>query len=284
MKKISIIIICSILFINILTMNVNAADEVCKASISSDKTELGKGDIVTINVLISNITNTAGIGQFSGILEYSDDVFELVTEEDESIKVDYPEFANYSILYSGRQDSDTTIENPWNMILVKQGTQNGFVASADTKFSDDVKPVKQGESQTVGKIKLKVKDNATATTTKITLTEMVAFELENSSSSSGNEELTGNKMSDVTLNLTIKETSANTEKPSNLNGNNTNEKNNNGNTWTGNQNNIQSPKQDDNKAKSNVPYTGIEDIIPILLIVSVISISSYVAYRKYKDI
>ena len=109
MKKISIIIICSILFINILTMNVNAADEVCKASISSDKTELGKGDIVTINVLISNITNTAGIGQFSGILEYSDDVFELVTEEDESIKVDYPEFANYSILYSGRQDSDTTI-------------------------------------------------------------------------------------------------------------------------------------------------------------------------------
>lgn len=282
MKKISIIIIYSILFITILTMNVNAADEVCKASISSDKTELETGDTVTINVLISNITNTAGIGQFSGILEYSEDVFELVTEEDESIKADYPEFINYPILYSGRQDSDTIIENPWYMILVKKETQNGFVASVDTKFSEDVMPVKQGESQIVGRIRLKVKENATANTAKITLTEMEAFELENSSSSSG--DLIGNKMSDSTLNLTIKATAGNTETPNTSAVNNINEKNNNGSTSIVKQNNTQSTKQDDNKAKSNVPYTGVEDIVPILIIVLTISILSYIAYRKYKDI
>lgn len=282
MKKISIII-CSIIFITtILTMNVNAADEVCKVSITPDETELEAGDTVTINVMMSNISNTAGIGQFSGILEYSEDVFELVTEEDESINADYPELTDYPILYSGRQDSDTTIENTWYMILVKKETQNGFVSSVDTKFSEDVTPVKQGESQVVGKIKLKVKDNTTATTAKITLTEMKAFELENSSSTSG--DLIGNSMADATVNLTIKETEENTETPDTSEENNTNEKNNNGNTSTVKQNNTQSQKQDDNKAKRNVPYAGMKDIVPILLIVLTISILSYFAYRKYKDI
>lgn len=269
MKKISIIIACVILFIIILTVRVNAVDEACKISISADKTELKKGDTVTINVLISNVTTTSGIGSFYGILDYPEDIFEIIPDEDESIKADYEEYTDYSILYSGRQDDDITIENPWYMILVKEENENGFIASVDSEFLEDIEPVKQGESQIVGRIKLKVKDNVASTTTaKIALTEMKAFELGDSNDSSEDEDLTENELSDATLNLTIKGTSEN----SGISNQNQNQ----------NQNSNQ--KQEDNKAKSNVPYTGIEDIIPVVLIIIIIAILSYIGYRKYKDI
>lgn len=268
MKKISIIIACVIFFIIILTVRVNAVDEACKISISADKTELKKGDTVTINVLISNVTTTSGIGSFYGILDYPEDIFEIIPDEDESIKADYEEYAeytDYSILYSGRQDDDITIENPWYMILVKEENENGFIASVDSEFLEDIEPVKQGESQIVGRIKLKVKDNVASTTTaKIALTEMKAFELGDSNDSSEDEDLTENELSDATLNLTIKGTAEN--------------------SGTSNQNQNSNQKQDDNKAKSDVPYTGIEDIIPVILIIIIIAILSYIGYRKYKDI
>ena len=40
----------------------------------------------------------------------------------------------------------------------------------------------------------------------------------------------------------------------------------------------------DNKASNNVPYTGIEDTIPIIFILIVIATLAYINYRKYKNI
>lgn len=264
MKKISIIIICVILFMSILTIKVNATEEICKISISADKTELKKGDIVTINVLVSDVKNTEGIGVFYGILEYPENIFEVVFEEDESLIGDYEEYAEDSILYSGRKDQSNTIKNPWYMILIKEGTENEILASLDTEFSDDIETVKPGNNQIVGKIKLKVKDNVTENTAKITLTEMQAFEsLDNIDS------LEDGEVTDATMNLTIKVESENSnEENSNSNQENNNQKN----------------KQEENKAKSNVPYTGIEDIIPVVFIMAMITWFAYINYKKYKDI
>lgn len=150
------------------------------------------------------------------------------------------------------------------MILIKEGTENEILASLDTEFSDDIETVKPGNNQIVGKIKLKVKDNVTENTAKITLTEMQAFEsLDNIDS------LEDGEVTDATMNLTIKVESENSnEENSNSNQENNNQKN----------------KQEENKAKSNVPYTGIEDIIPVVFIMAMITWFAYINYKKYKDI
>lgn len=273
MKKIGITILCIILFMNVLTIKVNAATEPCKVSISADKTELKAGDTVTINVLVSNVTTTSSIGIFYGILNYSEDLLEIVPEEDESFIADYEEYKEYPILYSGRQDEDSTTENPWYMLLAEENGEKGFIASLDTEFTENEEAIKQGDSQIIAKIKFKVKEDITKTSTaKISLTEIRAVE-----SGDASDDLDEKEISDATMNLTVKVESENSnEEDSNSNSNsysNSNKKDNN-----------QKNKQEENKAKSNVPYTGIEDVIPVIFILVIITLFAYINYKKYKDI
>lgn len=269
MKRKSIIIASLFLFVILLTTKVNAADEACKISLSADKTTVEQGDTVTINVLISNVTKSTGIGQFYGILEYPENIFEPVLDDDTSIKSDYTEYANYSILYSGRQDD--TNKNPWYIVLVKQGNQNGFLASMDTKFSSDsngAKEIKPGESQIIGKIKLKVKDSVTGTTTKVLLSDMEVFGPETTGDTT-TDTPKGDAISDASISLTIKEpTKDGTPIVSDIP--------------------KSEVKQNQNKnaniASNEVPYTGIEDTIPVIFILAIISVLAYINYKKYKNI
>lgn len=269
MKKIGITILCLILFINALTIKVNAASEVCKLNISADKTELKAGDTVTINVLVSNVTTTSSIGIFYGILNYSEDLLEIVPEEDESFIADYEEYKDYPILYSGRQDEDSTTENPWYMLLAEENGEKGFIASLDTVFTEDAEQIKQGDSQIIAKIKFKVKEDITKTSTaKISLTEIRAVE-----SGDASDDLDEKEISDATMNLTVKVESGNSNEENSNSGSNSDKKDSN-----------QQNNQEENKAKSSVPYTGIEDIMPIILTILVIAILSCVYCVKYKDI
>lgn len=270
MKRKSIIIICLFLFIVLLATTVNAADEACKISLSADKTTLEQGDTVTINILMSNVIKTDGISQYYGMLEYSEDIFEIILDDDASIKADYEEYTDYSILYSGRQDSDNTIKNPWYMILVKQEDKNGFVGSVDTKFSSTVQPVKSGESQIIGKIKLKVKSNATGTTAKISLKDMEVFGAD-STNDSTTDTPKGDAISDASINLTIKEqTKDGTTSIKNIEENKNKQ--------------IETKNQSANIASNEAPYTGIEDTIPVIFILAIIALFAYINYKKYKNI
>lgn len=263
MKKRNIVMICLAFALILFTTTVNAANEPCKISLSADKTTLAPGDTVTLNLTISNVTKTNGISQFYGVLDFSDDIFEVVPDDDESIIADYSDYEGYTVLYSGRQDDSAL--NPWYIVYVEEEGQKGIIASVDTEYSNTVQAVKSGSSQVVGKIKLKVKDSATGTVAKIALTDMEAFEESSDSSTDGDTEDTA--VSDTSVSFTLE---GGTEEPTQI--------------QTRTENKTQNKIENDNKSNNNVPYTGIEDTIPVIFILAIIAILAYINYRKYKNI
>lgn len=272
MKKINIIISVFIMVIIMLITKVNAADEACKITISADKTNLKSGDIVTVNLLMSDINKSTGIARIGGILEYSEDIFEIITEEDDELEEALvgTELEGYdiSVLYNGENDEDSTIKNPWYVLVIKEN--NGSIIYAST-LADP-----QKESQIIGKIKFKVKDDVAETPAEISLTEMEAWDAE----TIANNEETGFEVSETSVVLMVNETSSSGQKD--------------GGTQTGNEKkddeknkqiqNIKNKETSDNIANNNVPYTGIEDTIPVIFILAIIALFAYINYKKYKNI
>lgn len=265
MKKRNVILLFFIVILIALTTNVMAEDEACKITMSADKTTVKSGDIVTVNLLMSNINKSTGIARFGGILEYPEDIFEIVYEEDEELKeaLEETELAEYdiSILYNGKKDTDLTIKNPWYVLNVKENGGNLIMAST---LADP-----QKSSQIVGRIKFKVKENVDETPAEILLTEMEALDAETIANNGEN----GFKVSESSIVLTVNGTSS-SEQPSNP----PTEKN------VQVVQNIQNKPTNDNRANNDVPYTGIEDTIPVIFILAIISILAYINYRKYKNI
>ncbi len=125
----------------------------------------------------------------------------------------------------------------------------------------------QIESQIVGKIKLKVKEQANSGTAII---KLVGTEVSDSESLSGETEPYSISDSEIKLQITASS------------------------QITGNQNQIgnetdnkikpQNKVQTENKATGEAPYTGAEDYIPFVFIGIIISVMAYINYKKYKNI
>ena len=86
-KSIKIFLIMVIFFVLAVNNSIYAVEEdVCKVEISANKTNLKAGDTVEISVKVSNITLENGITYIIGQLDYSQDVFEIVYEDDSVIE------------------------------------------------------------------------------------------------------------------------------------------------------------------------------------------------------
>lgn len=276
MKKRNIIIALLILFIALLITTVNAADEACLISATADKTTLNPGDTVTIKLIMSNVKKTDGISQFIGVLDFSDDIFEIVPDNDESLKADYQAYSNYDILYSGRQNEEE--QNPWYTVYVKEEEQKGIFSSVDTAFSNNIQSVKPGDSKTVGEIKLKVKDSAKGTTT-IKITDMEVYDKNSADTNNGSSE--GDKISDAAVTLTINEKTS-TSGTTTVGTQGTTQQQNQQSQAQGST--IQKQNTTDNKAKNDVPYTGAKEEISAIVIVLLITVLAYIKYNKYKNV
>ena len=184
---------------------------------------------------------------------------------------------NMSILYTGEKDTDTTVKNPWYVLHVKENEQNGIFAST---LSDP-----QKTSQIVGRIKFKVKQNIEETPAEILIKDMEAFDADAISSGA----TSGDKVTDASVILTVNGTSGNGQQNNNGQTNN-NQSNNTESGDTKNQikntqvKNIENRNKNDNRANNDVPYTGIEDTIPVIFILAVIALLAYINYRRYKNI
>lgn len=269
MKKFIQIILCFIINLLLFTTYVNAESDACKLTLSADKTTLKPGDVVTITLKISDITKSSGIAQIISKLDYSEDIFEpiKVTDKDLEETLAETELKDATLLYSGLANSDSSIKNPWYFLQVKKNGNKGFYAStaADPQI----------ETQVLGKMKLKVKNNASTTTTKVALKEIEAYDAQGISNPENAQTF---PVKDSSIELKI---SSSSNEPTNSN-NNTSRNNtskNNTNTTTNNNANISN-----NTANTNVPHTGVENFAPIIIIAIIISIISYFAYEKYKNV
>lgn len=254
MKK-NIKILLSFLMCLLLLMTCVNAEEACKISLSANKTTLKPGDEVTITLLMSNVAKQSGIIDFLSILEYPDEVFELVYEENEELKAELEgtEFEGTGIVYYGETDTDTTIKNPWMLLCIEAEGEKGIYG---TSLADP-----QIETQIVGKIKLKVKEGVKTQNVEVSLIDTEVLDAET-------EDETRFEILDSTLSLKIQGTTTPTT-PVEENKNNTV------------QNQV---KNIANQADKDVPYTGIQETFPIIAIILTIGILAYINYKKYKDI
>ena len=279
MRKIIKSIIYFLIFIVLFTTSVKAEEEACKITLSADKTTLSSGEEVTLTLFMSNVSKESGIANFISVLNLSDDIFEIVLVEDEELSeaLEGSEFEGCDILYSGYNDTDTTIKNPWYLLYLETEGSKGLYAStaADAQMEDQI----------VGKIKLKVKEDVQATQTTISIVGTEVFDLEAILNAETTGDLVGYEIADSEIELKINAASKDGSSPvNNTTQNNTNNTNQNNNTKNNINKTINNQTQVENKSKQDVPYTGIEDYIPFLFIIIIISVIAYINYRKYRDI
>lgn len=265
MKKIIKIMLLQVLILFFVINPVKAEEVPCKISLSSNKTSLQPGDEVIVNLSVSNTTISKGIQYISAILDYQADVFDIVYDESDLAEEKLAQFqegeeeGNVAMIYVGENDTSAT-GNKWNVVLLydEDTKTNGILA-----YSEEA----QTQSQTIAKIKFKVKSDAPKTDSKITLEEITVFTEDDADE--------GTKTEDTSISFSIngKEPVV-VEKPENVSKQNVNKQNENKHT-TGNNQAI---------SQKETPYTGIEDYIPAIAVIIIISIISYFNYKRLKDI
>lgn len=295
MKKALKIIILQLLIICLIMPFVNAETTYCKIALSCNKSQLEPGDEITVNVTMSNINASGGIANLIGVLKYSPDVFEIVSDESTNAINEMAQFeaqyasqlsqgSEYSLamLYMGKNDIDNT-GNDWNMVvLYDSDSEETDEENIIMLYSDEL----QTETQIIAKVTLRVRDDAPKTNTEISLKDMTAYD-ENGDDS---------EIKDSSISFSINGT--------NIGGTGSGQGTGTGSgtgTGTGSgsgsgqgtgtgagtgsgQGTVGGSNQNSNTAKENAPFTGIEDYIPAAIVILIIGIISFINYRRYKDV
>lgn len=238
MRKIIETILLFIFCLILTTTSVKAESEACKITLSADKTSLKPGEEVTITLLMEEITNSAGIYELQTMLDFPEDVFEVQTFMDEQL--------GEELVYNGGEDTDSSITNPW-YLMIEENVLVGATLNS------------QKQSQVVGRITLKVKEDAGSTIAKVKLAETLVFD-------ENGEEYQIADSNEISLQIT-----APSQTTTNQN-------------QTANKIQPQNKVQTENKATGEAPYTGVEDYIPFIFIGIIICVMAYINYKKYKNI
>lgn len=255
-KKIFLVLLIAMTIIILNCNYVNAAESF-NMNATSDKQNYSVGQTVEVTVNLSNIVSESGLYGISGTLQYDTNVFEEIQSDN-----------------AGNSDSLVGL-NSWSVSYNKQDKMVAAITSVAAK----------GE-QSIFKILLKVKNGATLGKTTIMLNDVIGASADNG------DDITTTPTS---VSVNIQDGSSTQEIPPEI---------------------IPSPipspepspaspdilpshipqassspkvitttPTSGQKPSGSLPQTGINDcIMPVLLGALIISLISYIAYRRYKDI
>lgn len=270
MKKIISILTLLVIILIQFTVYTYAANA-CSISLSSDNQSLNKSDELTVSLKMSNITIEDGISAFGAILEYSEDIFELIIDESEDAKeiisqFEGTEYEECKVLYVGQNDDDEEILNPWTILLLESEDGKGIVG---------ITTESQKESQKIGKLKFKVKENAkTSSGEKITLEELTVMDSKDNDFVLSNAYTSVNVIGSQSISIT-NSTSNTSNKASN-----TSSTYNKTNKATSISNNLNTSTE----ASKDVPKAGSPIVLPIFLIMIAFIVYKYKKYSEIKNI
>ena len=281
MKKTIKIALFFVFCIILSTTCVKAEGDEYRVTLSADKKTLKPGDEVTITIVIENKTITNGIYTLLSNIQLSKDVFEIKPIETSDL-----EGVQFQMLYDGREDEEILgVASPWGVIMMSDGENDLLMAQTLEEVA-----VKQGTSQVIGRVKLKVKTDAKPTTAKFNLLSKTAFDNLDAMDDTGDFDLEGGytilDSEQDAVQLQIVSSTGDAGNTGNT-GNTSNQTSKDDYQTIGNkQNNTQKQNkvQTENKATGSAPYTGIEDYIPFIFIGIIISGMAYINYQKYKNI
>lgn len=269
MKKfLGILAFCIIFVIGIV--NCSFAAEELTMKIESNKSVAKPGDEIEfkISALNSSSNEIMGLG---GALKFDNSIWEPVTldydetvEEADNIMATILKQMKESM--EGKNFELLSVENGWCITLVEEG---GVYAFAALSVSN---PIKQSTTYTdMGTIKLKVKNSAQSTTEKIELTTMAATA--GSDSSTVDIEIKDVSSQSITINGGG---NGDMEEIPSLDPDDDETKD--------DDKSSDIKEQDPKQADTDAPDTGIEDIIPFIVIASILVGIGYIKYNKYKGI
>ncbi len=254
MKKYFKVVILTLLFIALTIGNVSAADS-CKVTLSADRTNLKKGETTKVKISISGITDIDdGIIQIVGQLEYDQDIFEIIYENDpdleeelglDEIKDDY-ELDTLKIAYYNEDD--------WCILVGEVEGSDGAILIGET-VGDPVKT-----SQTIGSIQFKVKKD-TSSTENIILSSLSVID-----PSAQDYELTSEPTAKIVISSVGSEDPEDPEEP------------------VQNTQKPQNTQQENTSANEAAPYTGVKEVSPLIFAVAVIAIMGFAGVIRYKGI
>ena len=274
-KKTISIMLMMIVCIAMLTTVVRAEEPACRIDLTPSKNELKEGDILELSINMLDIKETRGIAGILAALEYDKEIFELQYIEDNDIRetIKNTEFKDAKILYSGKEFIDNTEKGAWYVLSIKDGIYGNVIADPQKK---DVE---------IATIKFKVKSGIKEGTTSISIVEPEVFSPEDISTNNGAK---GKKIATARTSVKIVSNSGEQTQNNNVTTNNNNNNNVNTNintnTTTNNNSSTNTNSQSNKQPNKNIPYTGAQDFIPFIVLVSVIGIVSYIKYNNYKDI
>lgn len=217
-----------------------------EVNVKTDKAQINKGETVKVTVSLANINVTTGLGAFVGKLTYDETVFEKVEQAD----------------VVGATGWGTVLYNP----------DGGYLA-VERASGEGIK-----EDNDVMVITLKVKENATSKRGNVTISEI--------SCSTGEEDLVA---TDATVAITVTEQTGTETGNNNTVSNNTVSNNTVSNNTVNNNtvnNTVINNNTVKNTANSSLPYAGgVQNyIIPLIIIVLITAVISYIHYKKMKNI
>lgn len=253
MKKIISTIIIAIVLLATCYISVYATFG-ARITAEADKTEVNQGDTVTITLKIGDIVDASagGVTAAEGILEYDENFFETVGENDVEGNLTY-----------------STADKKWLFFSINGATQ---------------------ESE-MGKIKLKVKSDAQGTGSfKITSLKSTDGQAEAGSNDISLDIKIASQAPDPGENNTpTNNTPTNSTPTNNTPSNNTPSNNTLGNNTSRNnaiKNNTVTPGgKDDTTSSTKIPNAGVKaTILVLILILAVVSGLTYRHYKKYEKI
>lgn len=258
-KSIKIIFILTLsMIVLLINSTVYADSDACKIDLSSNKTTLNIGDEIQLSIKMSNITTSEAIANFAGQLDYDQDVFEIEYITDSTTE----ENLGLSDLRNETGASDLKIayyeEGGWYIACQEIEGADGAAIMGETTGDPAT------SSTTIGIIKLKVKDTATTTTTTISLRSTSVVDV---------KEKTYELSKEASVNFTV-------------NAINTTIQSGTQNTTNSKIQNIATTSNEtaNSTANTSAPYTGVEEILPIIFVVAIITVVAFVKFVKYKDI
>ena len=304
MKKIKIYLVCIILLVTLVILSNTVNASACfNLKLNSTKNSYSKGDTVSVNIDLANVTDDSGIAGYQAKLSYDSNVLTL----DGVTSNNWEVMQNEGAIVANTKDALGTSSGTTAVATFK--VNENTTASSTTIKMSNIKGT-SGDLETVEgtstelKITIKTDDsnnggtNSNGTINNGTTNNGTTNNGTTNNGTNNNGTINNGTNNNGTINNGTTNNGTNnngtTNNGTNNNGTTNNGTNNNGTINNGTNNNGTTNSGTTNNGTNNkinnkvnntttgqkIPYAGAEDIIGIVALISVIGIASYIRYRK----
>ena len=269
--KIKKILAIIIFILSVCIFNTTSyAAEAVEVELEVDKKEVKAGEKISVTVSVKNNTYEESMYILAGGIEFDDKLLKPIAMENPELTAEQQAMITMLTESADLEFEILSVKDKWIIGIAESGELSGvktiIIIYLDTTGSDAA--VEVGETKEIGEIEFEALECEEAKSTVVKFYEMIV-----------DEELEIGEASTQTIKVQPKE-SLLEEMDDDDNDNNRQQLGSNNN----NNNNNKDNKNNKDKADKELAYTGVEDVIPYIMVLIIVAILSYIKCKKYKNI